>query len=408
MYTFKTGLNPDEHDEYVKAHPLANLLQSSAWGKVKNNWESELIGVYDNEHLVASAQVLIRKLLLGMTMIYVPKGPIMDYTNESLVKFMIKHLQLFGKSHRALFVKMDPAIKYRAFKLGEEQKILAEAENIIKILQNSNLKWQGLTQKMADTVQPRFQANVHQKNFSEEQLPKKTKQMLRIAYKKGVIIKKGGLEFVHQFAEIMKKTEKRKGVLLREASYYEKLLQTFPKQAFIMLAKLDLQELYENIQMHYQENEQAIAELKKNQIKKRHQLEELRLSLKREISELQEKANSFGEKVIIAGTLTIVFAKTSEILYAGMDEAYKRYMPAYLTWFKTIQEAFAQGTNTSNMGGLEGNLNDGLLKFKNNFNPTIEEFIGEFDLPVNKFFFALSQWIYKLKKHQKKKAANRT
>ena len=29
-----------------------------------------------------------------------------------------------------------------------------------------------------------------------------------------------------------------------------------------------------------------------------------------------------------------------------------------------------------NMGGLEGSLNDGLIKFKANFNPTINEFIG--------------------------------
>jgi len=407
MYTFKTDLDPNEHDEYVKKHSLANLLQSSAWAKVKNNWASELVGVYDNKQLVASAQVLLRQLPLGMTMIYIPRGPIMDYTNESLVKFMMKHLRLFGKSHKALFIKIDPAIKYRAFKFGEEQEILTKAEKIIKILQNTGAKWQGLTNEMADTVQPRFQANVYQKDFSEEQFSKKTRQMLRTARKKGVTIQKGGLELIPQFTRIMKKTAKRKGVLLRDAAYYEKLLQVYPEKAFIMLAELDLQELYKSTQVRYQENEQAIAKLKENQAKKRHQLEELRISLERDLTELQEKINHSGVKVVIAGTLTIIFAKTSEILYAGMDESYKRYMPAYLTWFETIQEVFKQGALASNMGGLEASLNDGLLKFKNNFNPTIEEFIGEFDLPVNKLFFVLSVWAYKLKKQRRKKATNR-
>jgi serine/alanine adding enzyme len=399
MYKFKIGLDPNEHDEYVKTHPFANLLQSSAWGKVKNNWESELIGVYDNGHLIASAQVLIRQLPLGLSMFYIPRGPIMDYANESLVKFMMQQLRLFGKSCQALFVKIDPFIKYHTFKLGEEQKTLTEAENIIKILQNSGLKWQGLTPAMTDTVQPRFQANVYYEDFSEEKLSKKTRQMLRIARKKGVTVKKGGLELVVQFAKIMKKTEERKGILLRGTSYYEKLLQTFSKQSFIMLAELDLQNLYKKTQIRYQKNEQAITKLKENQIKKRHQLEELRLSLKREVVELQEKLHTSGRKVTIAGTLTILFAQTSEILYAGMDANYKRYMPAYLTWFTTIQEAFAQGAKTSSMGGLELDVNNGLLKFKSNFNPTIEESIGEFDLPVNKFCFALSQWVYKLRKH---------
>ena len=34
------------------------------------------------------------------------------------------------------------------------------------------------------------------------------------------------------------------------------------------------------------------------------------------------------------------------------------------------------------MGGVEGSLDDGLTKFKDNFNPTINEMIGEFDIPV--------------------------
>jgi serine/alanine adding enzyme len=35
------------------------------------------------------------------------------------------------------------------------------------------------------------------------------------------------------------------------------------------------------------------------------------------------------------------------------------------------------------MGGVEGSLDDGLTKFKDNFDPTINEFIGEFDLMVS-------------------------
>lgn len=43
--------------------------------------------------------------------------------------------------------------------------------------------------------------------------------------------------------------------------------------------------------------------------------------------------------------------------------------------------AFERGCSWSNMGGVEGSLDDGLTKFKDNFNPTINEFIGEFDIP---------------------------
>lgn len=43
------------------------------------------------------------------------------------------------------------------------------------------------------------------------------------------------------------------------------------------------------------------------------------------------------------------------------------------------------------MGGVEGSLDDGLTKFKDNFNPTINEFIGEFDIPVYPIMYRLTQ-----------------
>ena len=50
------------------------------------------------------------------------------------------------------------------------------------------------------------------------------------------------------------------------------------------------------------------------------------------------------------------------------------------------------------MGGVEGDLADGLTKFKANFNPYINEFIGEFDLPVNRLLYRLSEWLYRIRK----------
>ena len=34
----------------------------------------------------------------------------------------------------------------------------------------------------------------------------------------------------------------------------------------------------------------------------------------------------------------LAFGPTSEILYAGLDDRYKRYMPTYVTWRDAIQE----------------------------------------------------------------------
>lgn len=37
MYQFIDSIDPREHDAFVKAHPLCDLLQSSAWAEVKSS-----------------------------------------------------------------------------------------------------------------------------------------------------------------------------------------------------------------------------------------------------------------------------------------------------------------------------------------------------------------------------------
>ncbi|SJZ50090.1 serine/alanine adding enzyme [Pilibacter termitis] len=404
MYIFKIGIPAVEHDKFIKENPLGTLLQSSKWAEVKENWKSEILGVYKENKLVASSLVLIKPLPLGFTMLYTPRGPVMDFENRELVSFFLKSLRGYAKRQRALFVKMDPVILYRNFFLGDDQVINGDAARKIALLKSTGAKWQGLTLDMSETIQPRFQANVHKESFSEEILSKKTRQMLRTARNKGIRVRIAETSELSEFVRLMNLTEDRKGVKLRSGDnggYYAKLLDLYGEDAFLMLAELNLKELLEQSVTRLKENEEEISKLKPNQEKKRHNLKEQHTSLLRDVNELEEKVNTLGEVVNIAGTLSIRFGKTSEILYAGMDDNFKRYMPAYLTWFETIQECFRRGANASNMGGLDGSLNDGLLKFKKSFHPVIEEFAGEFDLPVNLPLFKLSEWAYKLKKRKK-------
>ncbi len=57
--------------------------------------------------------------------------------------------------------------------------------------------------------------------------------------------------------------------------------------------------------------------------------------------------------------------------------------PAILTWYETANHAFERGAEWQNMGGIENSLDGGLYNFKSKFNPRIEQFIGEFNLPVS-------------------------
>lgn len=100
MYTYKIGISAQEHDDFVKQSSQTNLLQSASWAKVKDNWDNERIGFYKNNQLVASASILIKPLPLSMTMLYIPRGPIMDYQDQELLHFVLTSLKKFAKTKK--------------------------------------------------------------------------------------------------------------------------------------------------------------------------------------------------------------------------------------------------------------------------------------------------------------------
>ncbi|OFI49464.1 hypothetical protein BG261_02485 [Floricoccus tropicus] len=405
MYTYKIGISKEDHDNFVKSSNLVNLLQSSSWAQIKDNWGNERIGFYDNDKLVATANLLIRDLPLGFTMIYVPRGPIMDYTDKDLVNFVIDSLKKYGKTKKALFVKIDPMISYYSFKLGEEKKLNSDANTIIKNIESAGAKWSGLTTDMSETIQPRFNAMLYKEDFSENDLIKKSKNFARKikkVRKSNTEVKFGKQELVNDFAILMQKTEDRKGVNLRNGEYYSKLLSTYD-DAYITIVYLNIKE---QLELAHNDLKKALAASENNTSTAEKRLKKLEtdiLNAQKKVSDAQDIKESYSQDLIpIAGALTVVFGKTAETLYAGTDTYFTRFYPSYLSWLASTQKAFEDevGATEVNMGGLENSLSesDGLLNFKKNYNPTIEEGIGEFDIPVNKLLFSASELAYKTRK----------
>ena len=403
MYTYKIGITAEEHDEFVKTSPQTNLLQSSDWAKIKDNWGNERLGVYQDHKLVAVASILIQPLPLGFTMLYIPRGPIMDYQNSELVAFMLQSIKTYAKSKRAVFAKFDPSLFLRKGLIGQETSDQEATLAIIQSLKECGAEWVGRTEDMGETIQPRFQANIYKEYFTEDQLSKSTKQAIRTARNKGVEVIFGGTELLDEFAALMKKTEARKGIHLRGRDYYEKLLTTYAGQSYITLSRINLAErlasLKEQLKKNQAEASRFNEKTKPGKIDNNRQEKE---RLEEEIQFLNQELKSGQEIVSLSGTLTLEFGGTSENVYAGMDENFRRYQPAILTWYETAQHAFDRGADWQNMGGVENQLDGGLYHFKSKFNPMIEEFVGEFNLPTS-MLYPLVNKAYQLRKKLRNK-----
>lgn len=403
MYSYKIGITAEEHDEFVKNSPQTNLLQSSDWAKIKDNWGNERLGVYQDQKLVAVASILIQPLPLGFTMLYIPRGPIMDYQNSQLVAFMLQSIKTYAKSKRAVFAKFDPSLFLRKGLIGQEAKDQEATLAIIQSLKECGVEWVGRTEDMGETIQPRFQANIYKEYFTEDQLSKSTKQAIRTARNKGVEVIFGGTELLDEFAALMKKTEARKGIHLRGKDYYEKLLTTYAGQSYITLSRINLAQrlasLKEQLEKNQAEASRFNEKTKPGKVDNNRQEKE---RLEEEIQFLNQELKDSQEIVSLSGTLTLEFGGTSENVYAGMDESFRRYQPAILTWYETAQHAFDRGADWQNMGGVENNLDGGLYHFKSKFNPMIEEFVGEFNLPTS-ILYPLVNKAYQLRKKLRNK-----
>lgn len=406
MYTYKIGIPAQEHDAFASNHAQANLLQSSNWAKIKDNWGNERIGFYEDNQLVAVASVLIQPLPLGFTMIYIPRGPIMDYTNKGLVAFVLDTLKAFGKTQKSLFIKFDPNIHLQAFQTGQDRTEQQESLDIIQMLQDLGAEWVGRTEDISENIQPRFQANVYAANFSLDSLPKRTKQEIRTATNKGLDIVFGGAELLPTFAELMKKTESRKQINLRNLAYYQKLMATYPDDSFVTLAQLDVTKKIEEVTLQLAKAQDEAAKFtEKTKAGKISENQSTQERLQKEYETLQQLVEEGVSLLPIAATLALNFGRTSENLYAGLDDTYKGYLAPTLVWYETMKHAFDMGMTSQNMGGIENQLEGGLYHFKSKFNPTIEEFIGEFNLPVNPLLYRLSILAYTLRKKLRSKSS---
>ena len=387
MYRYQLGIPLSEYDDFVKEHPMVNLLQSSAWEKVKSDWNHERLGVYEGEKLLAVASILIKSLPLGYKMFYIPRGPILDYRDTEVLKFVLQSIKSYARSKKAIFVTFDPSICQSQHLVNQDKTEYPENLVLVETLGQLGVKWSGQTAEMDDTIQPRIQAKIYKENFEEDKLSKSTKQAIRTARNKGVEIQFGGTELLESFSFLMKKTEKRKEIHLRNEAYYKKLLDNFKDKAYITLATLDVSKRSQELEEQLAKNralEETFTESTRTSKVEAQKKEKERLL--EELTFLQEYIDAGQARVPLAATLSLEFGNTSVNLYAGMDDVFKRYNAPILTWYETARYAFERGMVWQNLGGVENSLNGGLYHFKEKFNPTIEEYLGEFTMPTHPLY----------------------
>ncbi|MBQ6221704.1 MAG: peptidoglycan bridge formation glycyltransferase FemA/FemB family protein [Solobacterium sp.] len=258
--TFIENLDPAQNDAFVIQSSQNSLFQTSLWAELKNTtWNPFFVGIKRDNVLCASAMVLVRKLLPGKTLMYIPRGPVMDYEDEELVEYMFTSLRAYAKKMHSIAVRFDPCILVRRYPYSE-RRTDREMQNldVIEKLKKYGIRHKGFTTLIEESTQPRFNAAMIVEEGYEKKLEHRTRKCINAAVKKGIILR-SGREYLHDFATAMHYTEVRKKVALRNEDYFRQMMDVFGDRCICIVAYLNFPEQISKLETRIAEN-QALLE----------------------------------------------------------------------------------------------------------------------------------------------------
>ena len=103
-------LREEEYRKYTESNN-AHFLQSYEWGEVSKGFTPYYLGLKDDDTVLAAALLLEKRLPFGYSYFYIPRSYTIDYSNFKLLEIFTKEIKKYLKSKKAIFFRIDPAIK---------------------------------------------------------------------------------------------------------------------------------------------------------------------------------------------------------------------------------------------------------------------------------------------------------
>jgi lipid II:glycine glycyltransferase (peptidoglycan interpeptide bridge formation enzyme) len=328
---------PQEWDQSLLDLPNPHILQSWAWGAVKSRhgWSATRLLFQEEGRTVAAASVLERQLpRLPVSILYVPKGPILDWKDAGLAERIMVELEHLVRRRRALFLKIDPDVYYqddvllavaggRATNAGEMARTLhARGWR----LSDDQIQFRNTV--LLDLVPPEDELLAAMKS--------KTRYNVRLAMRRGVTVVEGTTdEDLEVFYRLYAETAQRDGFLIRPPEYYRDAWGSFLEAG---LARL------------------LLAEFK-------------------------------GEAV--AGLVLFAFGATAWYMYGASSNRHRKHMPNQLLQWEAIRQARSAGCRLYDLWGAPDELDEsdpmwGVVRFKLGLGGQLVQGLGAWDFPVTR------------------------
>jgi peptidoglycan pentaglycine glycine transferase (the first glycine) len=326
--------------------PTPHLLQSWEWAQLKSRygWKTWPVVWRDvNREVEGAALVLQRSLPVRgfasrMQVLYVPKGPLLDWRNTVLVRRVLDDLGRLARQQNGIFIKIDPDVI-----LGTGIPSRPEAKNF-RVGHDLRVELLERGWRFSDE-QVQFRNTVMLDLSPDEEtmlarMKQKTRYNIRLAERKGVQIRSGGREDLELLYRMYAETSLRDGFVIRSPDYYLDLWGSFLKAGMAQA---------------------LIAEV---------------------------------ENEPVAATWLFTYQRRAWYLFGMSTEAHREKMPNYLLQWEAIRQAKASGCKVYDLWGAPDEFDEsdplwGVFRFKEGLGGVVVRNLGAYDLPVRPTLYAL-------------------
>ena len=338
-------------NETIAQLPNPHFLQTREWSDVKEKygWEAMPFVWYEGEKLVAAAMILkralpIRGFAARLSVLYIPKAPLMDWGDDSLRERVLGDLQGFAKKQGAIFIKIDPDIRLAT----------GIPETDTEEQYPEGARWQkGLAKRgwqySKDQIQFRNTVLVDLQDDEEEilmRMKSKTRYNIRLSGRKGVTVRVGTPDDWAMLYKIYAETSLRDGFTIRDENYYRTVWEIFHAP---------------NTEYRIPNTEPLIAEVD-------------------------------GEAV--AAIFVFYFAERAYYVYGMSTTNHRNKMPTYLLQWEAMKRAKERGCTVYDLWGAPEVFDEsddmwGVYRFKKGLGGEVVRTLGAWDYAPNSFWYKL-------------------
>ncbi|MBQ9181587.1 MAG: peptidoglycan bridge formation glycyltransferase FemA/FemB family protein [Bacilli bacterium] len=403
------NLSELEFNEFMKKQKTCDFLQSPKMDQLERTkgWDIEYVGIKDNKKIKCATKLMSRNTRFKKKYYYAPSGFLIDYNDLSLLQEFTINLKKYIKSKNGYVLHIDPKIINK--ERDSEGKIVEggiDNTDLINNLKKLGYEHEGFNTEYDLNKQMRwvFVKDIEGKNEQDilKEMKPNTRNLINKAIKYGLKVKELSFEELPLFKEVTLATSKRRNFKDKPLEYYETMYKIFNKDKEIkfLSCELNIKEYKKNLENELKSEEEKYNKMSSNSGKKKEELITIN-GLKKRIEEAQVMYKEHGDNIILSVAMFMCFSSTVYYYFSGSDYRYMNFNAQYLIQYEMLKYAVENNFKIYNFLGIKGNFdkNDedyGVYKFKKSFGGHVEEYIGDFNLPITPMY-KLSKIIKKLR-----------